>query len=111
MAVSEWNSMVTAHARLERAETGQIGQSPIVSIGYNGFHGHGSGREASIGRAGWASMGGEKNWDCVLCACVRAEIENSLKKRKAEPGRQSLSRGVFKLTGRPARNAAGSGGI
>ena len=57
--------------------------------------------------------GGEEIWECV-CASIRSSGFFSfwlrdrckLKKRKARGGSPGLSRGVVKLTGRPARNAA-----
>ena len=57
--------------------------------------------------------GGEEIWECV-CASIRSSDffffwlrdRCKLKKRKARVGHPGLSRGVVKLTGRPARNAA-----
>ena len=57
--------------------------------------------------------GGEEIWECV-CASVRSSgffffwlrDRCKLKKRKARVAYPGLSRGVVKLTGRPARNAA-----
>ena len=60
--------------------------------------------------------GGEEIWECV-CASIRSSDffffwlrdRCKLKKRKARVGHPGLSRGVVKLTGRPARNAALAG--
>ena len=60
--------------------------------------------------------GGEEIWEWV-CASVRSSgfpffllrDRCKLKKRKARGAPPGLSRGVVKLTGRPARNAAESG--
>ena len=57
--------------------------------------------------------GGEEIWEWAVCKRTAVRVFFSLlrdrcklKKRKAERQSQSLSRGVVKLTGRPARNAA-----
>ena len=57
--------------------------------------------------------GGEEIWEWAVCKRTVVRFFFSLlrdrcklKKRKAEGQSQSLSRGVVKLTGRPARNAA-----
>ena len=55
--------------------------------------------------------GGEEIWEWAVCKRTVVRFVFSLlrdrcklKKRKAERQSQSLSRGVVKLTGRPARN-------
>ena len=105
--------MGTRKARLVRADKGIFCLYPIGPVGYHGIRVCRRGFKGPMGRGSGGSMGGE---NLGMGAGVQAygrpgffsllRDRCKLKKRKAHPGRLSLSRGLFKLTGRPARNAA-----
>ena len=111
-SICGWTPMGTRKARLVRADKGIFCLCPIGPVGYHGIRVCRRGFKGPMGRGSGGSMGGENLGMGGVQAYGRPGFFSllrdrcKLKKRKAEPQWLSLSRGLVKLTRRPARNAA-----
>ena len=109
--VPEWHALLTTCARLVRADKGRFCLCPIGPVGHLGIqecwrcYKGPMGEGVNAWGGGNLGMGGVQAYGRPVFFCLLRD-RCKLKKRKAEPGWLSLSRGLVKLTGRPARNAA-----